>query len=98
MLECPNCKELSISALRKQFIGPLRKISCPTCKAEISVGWLQSIILGIIVWVLPIVWLVVLVSSGVLQAAVVAILTMIVVGAYQHFLVPLKVRTLPENG
>jgi len=97
MLDCPNCKELSISAWRKQFIGPLRKIRCPECNAQISVGWLQSIILGIIVCLLPIVWLIVFITSGALRAGVIAIFSMIVVGVYQHFLVPLKVSSFPED-
>ena len=97
MLECPNCHARSISAWRKQFIGPLGKIRCPNCKAQISVGWLQSLFLAGVTWALPIVWLLVLISSGLLKALIVAALTVSAAGAWQHFFVPLKVRSVAET-
>lgn len=97
MLECPNCEKRSISAWRKQAIGPLRKIRCPNCKAQISVGWLQSVVLSVVVWLLPLLWFIVLIEEGLLKAAIFAGLALIVIGAYQHFFVPLKIRSLPED-
>ncbi len=97
MIACPNCQIRTISAWRKQFIGPLRKIRCPDCKAQISVSWPQSILLGFIAWLLPVVWFVTLVEGGVLLGVFVALVTLILVGLYQHHLVPLTVRSLPEE-
>lgn len=98
MLTCPNCGQRSISAWRKQFVGPLRTICCPNCNATISVGWLQSAILNGVLVLFPIILMVLVINKGFVKAAIFALLALPVVGAYQHFLVPLKVRSLPEDG
>ena len=97
MLDCPNCTQPSISAFQKQFLSPLRKIECANCGAQVSVGWLQSVIPGIIGAILPIVWFFVLVVSDSLAATAVAIFTLVLLGVHHHFIVPLKVRSLPNN-
>ena len=97
MLDCPNCKKPTISAWRKQSIGPLRKVRCPNRNAQISVGWLHSVVFGALTTLIPVVWLIVFIESGMIQAVAVVVLSLVAIGAYQHFLVPLKVRALSED-
>ena len=97
MHECPNCKEPTISALRKQFVGPLRKIQCSNCKAQISVDWLHSIVISLFVLIAPILFLIIMINYGLLSAAGFAIASTIIVGVYQHLVVRLKVRALPDH-
>ena len=97
MLNCPNCNERSISAWRKQYLSPLRKIRCPNCSALVSVGWLKSIIPGMIGGILPIAWLMVLLCfDSFLAANVFGILVIVALGVHHHFFIPLKVRAPPD--
>jgi hypothetical protein len=96
MHECPNCKQRSISLWRKQFLGPLRKIGCPNCGAQVSVDWLHSIIISVGAWLLPILSLVVFAKASLIYAIVFFVVGMVAIGIYQHFMVRLKVRSVPQ--
>jgi hypothetical protein len=100
MHECPHCKEQTITAFRKQFVGPLRKIQCSNCKARVSVDWFHSIVMSLFVLVAPVFFLIIMINYGLLSAAGFAILGTVAVGAYRHFVVRLSEQMeaeLPEK-
>lgn len=86
-----------MSALRKQFLGPLRKTQCSNCRALVSVDWLYSIVMSLFVFVAPVFFLVIMINYGLLSAAAFAVLATVAIGVYQHFIVRLKVRGLPDQ-
>ena len=96
MIECPNCKEPTIRAWRKQFLAPLRKIPCPSCGALISVDWLHSTINIVVAWLLPVIAIVIFAKFGLGYAVAFFLLGLLAVGIYQHFVVRLRVRSMPD--
>ncbi len=62
---CPKCGEVSFSFWRKQFLGPMRKISCARCGAKVTVPWMMSTLVIVFAAVTPTFGLVAgLVASG----------------------------------
>ena len=102
-LECPHCRQTSISWWRKQVLGPARTISCPDCAASISVSWKHAIpiIITPVLAVLFIGFIGPIIRDQVAPAwafalnGLVVVLTLVVIGIYHHFLVPLEVRVRP---
>jgi len=95
-LECPNCNQPSFSPLRKQTLGPARKIKCRLCGAGVSVSTLYSIPMILMAMATPIGMGLAGLNYGWLPAAAVLAISAVVLGLYQHLVVPLVVRSKPE--
>ena len=93
VIVCPGCDEPSFTVWQKQVLGPGRKKRCRRCGALISVSRAHFIPLLLLTAAFPIVVGVTLLEYGII-AMVGAIIVMILVGAlYQHYFVPLVVRS-----
>jgi hypothetical protein len=42
---CPACRQPAVSVWRLLSLGGLRRASCPSCGAKISLSWLSSFVL-----------------------------------------------------
>ena len=91
-LPCPNCKKPSISAWRKQFIGPGRAIGCNACGARVSLSTIHAVPALMMGFAYPVLALVALLDAGVPGLVLVSALALGSLGLYQHYLVPLVVR------
>ncbi len=96
-LDCPNCTEPSFSVWQKQFLGPGRSISCKKCGARISVSWIRFIPVLLLVAAFPVISAFGLLQHGVTKFLGVAALLLLAVMIYQHYLVPLIVRSKPDQ-
>lgn len=96
-LECPNCNQPSFSAWRKQTLGPARKIKCRMCGAGVSVSTLYSIPMIIMAMATPVGIGLAGLNYGWIPAAAVLAVSAVVLGSYQQFVVPLVVRSKPED-
>ena len=94
-LACPNCKQPSFSAWRKQLMGPGRTISCRRCGARVSVSKIHSIPALLVVAAFPIVAIAALLEYGIAVTGGVIIFILLIAGLYQHYFVPLVVRSKP---
>lgn len=97
-LNCPNCEQPTFSFWRKQTLGPARSIKCKKCKAEISVGWRDSLptVLGapllifLVVFVAP--------DESLLLKLAIFVIGVVLMVFYHHHFVPLIVRSRPASG
>ena len=96
-LLCPNCNEPSFSAWRKQTLGPARKIKCRSCGARISVSTVRSLPMILIAMAIPVAIALTLFEYGWVASAALAVALFAVLALYQHYFVPLVVRTRPED-
>ena len=94
---CPNCEKPSFSFWRKQTLGPARAISCNLCGARVSVGWIYFVPVLLLVAAFPFFVTVLLHEYGLAATGGVVALILIISGIYQHYLVPLIVRSQPAN-
>ncbi len=95
MLICPNCKEPTFNAWRKQVLGPARAIKCSNCDARISVSTVHSIPVILLAMGIPASFVFSWLPNGygLVESAVLLAPLFVLVGLYQHFLVPLVVRS-----
>lgn len=97
VLICPNCDEPSFTVWQKQALGPGRKKRCRRCDALVSVSRIHSVPTLLLTAAFPIVLIIALLEYGVV-AAVGAVIFVLLVGAlYQHYFVPLVVRSKPAS-
>ena len=66
-------------------------------KERVSVDWLHSTVIAVFVFISPVLFFLLIINSGLLAAVGFALFGMIVIGAYQHFVVRLQVRSLPDH-
>ena len=93
-IACPNCKEPSIGYWKKQFLGPARTIGCSRCGARISVSAIRFLpILGFILATAPILRTLDRLEYGFVSYAGAFVLFLLITVLYQHFFMPLVVRT-----
>ena len=101
-LDCPHCNNPTIGWLRKQFLGPARRISCPECTAKISVPW-KSIYPTIVALMMVFAFLAYFGAEirsllGFPYATMfTAVPFVLAIGIYHHFFVPLEVRARPRS-
>ncbi|WP_405226043.1 hypothetical protein [Lentisalinibacter sediminis] len=101
-LDCPHCKNPTISWLRKQFLGPARSIRCPECAAKISVSRKNSYreIVALVIVVASLAYFGAEIRNllGIAYATtLVAVPFVLAIGIYHHFFVPLEVRARPRS-
>ena len=96
-LNCPNCETPSFSVWQKQFLGPGRTIACKECGARISVSWMSFLPILLLVAAFPVISAFGLLQHGIAKFLGVAALLLLAVVIYQHFMVPLVVRSKPEQ-
>lgn len=97
VLVCPNCNEPSFTVWQKQALGPGRKKRCRRCDAEVSVSRIHSVPTMLLVAAFPIILIITLLDYGVVAAIGVVILILLIGALYQHYLVPLVVRSKPAS-
>ena len=93
-LVCPNCEKPNIGFWRKQFLGPARSIVCSLCGARVSVSTVRflPILLLVVAW-FPLVRMLGLMEYGLASYGGSLVFLLLVIGPYQHYLVPLVVRS-----
>ncbi len=97
-LKCPNCQKPSIGFWQKQFLGPARTIDCSLCGVRVSVSTLHFIpILLFLIFGIPILRKLGLMEYGFASYAGALAFYLLVIGSYQHYLVPLVVRYQRTN-
>jgi len=96
-LVCPNCEKPSFSMWRKQTLGPGRTINCGLCGASISVSRIHYIPTLLLVAAFPVFVIIALLKYGLAATGGIIALTFLLAGLYQHYLVPLVVRSQPAN-
>lgn len=97
VLICPNCDEPSFTVWQKQALGPGRKKRCRRCGALVSVSRIHSVPSLLLAAAFPIVVIVVLLEYGIAATAGLIILILLVGALYQHYFVPLVVRSKPAD-
>ena len=97
VLVCPNCNEPSFTVWQKQALGPGRKKRCRRCDALVSVSRIHSVPTMLLVAAFPIVLIIAFLEYGVVAAVGAVILILLVCALYQHYLVPLVVRSKPSS-
>lgn len=95
VLVCPNCDEPSFTVWQKQALGPGRKKRCRRCGALVSVSRIHVIPLLLLAAAFPIVVIVTLLEYGIIATVGLVVLTFLVGALYQHYFVPLVVRSKP---
>jgi hypothetical protein len=45
---CPKCNQPSFTFWQKQLLGPLKKVSCSSCGARVSVPWGISVLIIVV--------------------------------------------------
>ena len=97
VLVCPNCDQASFTVWQKQVLGPGRKKRCRKCGALVSVSRTHYVPILILTAAFPVVLAFALLKYGVV-AAFGAVVFLVLAGAlYQHYFVPLVVRSTPEG-
>lgn len=96
-LVCPNCNEPSFTVWQKQVLGPGRKKRCRRCHALVSVSRIHFVPTMLLIAAFPIVMIFALLEYGVVAAVGAAILVVLIGAVYQHYLVPLVVRSNPAG-
>ncbi len=93
-LDCPNCNSPAIGYWKKQFLGPARTIGCDHCGARVSVSAKHFLpILILVIGAFPVFGMLGLMKHGLTSTASLFVLVLLITGVYQHFFVPLVVRS-----
>ena len=93
-LVCPNCDTPSIGYWQKQFLGPARTIGCSLCGARVSVSTIRFLpIFLLIVGAAPAFRKLGLMEYGFASYVGLLVFMLLITGFYQHFFVPLVVRS-----
>ena len=82
---------------RKQGLAPGRAINCRRCGVRVSVSRLRWIPVFLFMVLFPMLVLLAWLDFGSAIAGGITALGLIVMGLYQHFLVPLVVRSQPKD-
>jgi hypothetical protein len=91
---CPNCDNPSIGYWQKQFLEPARTIGCSLCGARVSVSTMRFVpIFLFIIGAVPASRKLGLMEYGFASYGGVLVFMLLITGLYQHFFVPLVVRS-----
>lgn len=97
VLICPNCDEPSFTVWQKQVLGPGRKKRCRRCGAFVSVSRIHFVPILVLTAAFPIVLILTSLQHGVVAGVAAAILLLLASALYQHYFVPLVVRSKPPS-
>lgn len=91
---CPKCGKPGVGFWQKQFLGPARATACSHCDARLTVALAPCLPIFAYIFVGPLIFRGIgMMGHGYLSYIGLAVFLLLPISLYQHFMLPLVIRS-----